>query len=180
MMRSLPLLLAAAVVLFVASPAEAGQTPVAVVDLLEESEMYDGREVVLTGELVGDYGFRADATVWSQLNDDSYATAPPLEGGKLTGSNIGVGVHAREELFRDLDAPGGYGTRGPVVAMVGVWKHHDPARGGESYLEVASLTVLEPGRPISEDLNPWVLGAGIVSAGIALLLGLRARRRAGN
>lgn len=142
---------------------------VSVEEILEDPAGLAG-EVTVRGELVGDYGFRSDGWVWSQLDDDSYAFDPILEGGALTGANVGIGVRLPEELTTDLGKPGGYRSRGPLVLLTGAWKFHDPDRGGESYLEVASLTVIEAGRPLQEDVH-WpriVIGVALLAAAGAL------------
>ena len=144
-------------------------------ELLADPGGFDGSQVTVVGELVGDYGFRSDGTVWAQLNDDSYARAPLLEGGTHSGSNTGIGVVGTEATFRDLDPPGGYAIRGPLVRLSGTWRFHDADRGGESYLHIAALQVLEAGRPLSEDVDPLVLALGSLIAAAAVFLGLRLR-----
>lgn len=126
--------------------------------------------VRVAGELIGDYGFRGDGWVWSQLNGDSYATKPVLEGGRLTGSNTGIGIRIPEELVVDLEPPGGYRRRGPLVEVVGTWVFHDPDRGGESYLSAESIVVIEPGRIVGEgpDLVPLALGGALLVLSVGL------------
>ena len=139
-------------------------------ELIADSEALAGSEVTVEGELVGDYGFRQDGWMWTQLNGDDYVHAPIVNGGEPTGGNSGVGVRMPFELGEGLDPPGGYRNRGPIVRVTGVWKHHDPARQGESYLEATSLTVVEPGRPRSQ--NPqWpamLVGLGLLAGSLVL------------
>lgn len=169
-------LLVAAALLMAGAPAAIAQSPVGldVAELLKNPEEYAG-EVTVSGELIGDYGFRRDGFMWTQLNDDSYAENEILDDGALTGGNIGVAVRIPDAIAGQLDPPGGYRVRGPVVAVSGIWKYHDPDRGGESYVDVTSLIVVEPGRELVEHPNYLVLVAG----GILLFgaLGLRRRRR---
>jgi hypothetical protein len=63
------------------------------------------------------------------------------------------------------------------VQLTGTWRFHDPDRGGESYLEVRSLIVVEPGRHIDEKVNWAVLLSGLVVIGLAAGL-WQVRRRA--
>ncbi len=143
-----------AVVLVMLGPVPAlAADPVTALDLIESSEAYSGLEVTVTGELVGDYGRRRNDSTWVQLNDDPYAFTPLREGGNLAGTNIGIGVRLPERLVSDLDPPGGYSRKGPLVSVTGIWRHHDPARGGESYLDATSLRVEEPGRPLTDDAS---------------------------
>lgn len=144
---------------------------VSVSGLIEMAAELSGQQVTVEGELVGDYGFRDDGWMWTQLNDDLYVRHPIREGGPLEGANIGIGIRMPARLGKDLDPPGGYRNRGPIVEVTGIWKYHDPERQGESYLEVESLIVTEPGRQLDEEVS-WtavilgtllLAGAGIVA-----------------
>ncbi|HHC09116.1 MAG TPA: hypothetical protein ENK55_10435 [Actinobacteria bacterium] len=146
-----------ALVLAVSTP-----VPVSGAELVADGAAYDGELVVVEGELVGDYGRRGDGTVWTQLNDDPYVYEPVAEGGPLRGGNVGIGVRIPAELAEDLDPPGGYRIRGPVVRLTGTWRYHDPARGGESYLDVVALEVVEPGRTVPKPLHPVALVVGVL------------------
>jgi hypothetical protein len=152
-------------------------TEIGVEDLLSDPADFDQQTVSVVGELIGDYGFRGDGSAWSQLNGDSYATAPLQEGGPLNGSNTGIGVRAPAALLEGLDPPGDYRHRGPLVRATGIWRYHDEGRGGETYLDVASLEILERGRELGETADPAVIGTGVLLLLLALGLGYRARRR---
>ena len=99
--------------------------------------------------------------MWTQLNDDGYVLAPVLEDGELVGSNVGVAVRIPGELAAGLDPPGGYRIRGPVVELTGVWEYHDPDLGGETYVDVLALTIIEPGRKLQEHPNYVALAAAL-------------------
>lgn len=173
--RRLALVTMVAVAMLVPTGVQAA-TDVDVDELLADGAAYEGQSISVVGELVGDYGYRRDGSTWSQLNGDSYATAPLLEGGALQGSNAGIGVRAPAGLIEDLDPPGGYHQRGPLVRVSGIWKYHDDQRGGESYLDVVSLEVLEAGRPLDETADPAVVTTGLLFLLTAAWLGYRSRR----
>jgi hypothetical protein len=145
------------------------QVPVSV--LISDPAQYKGT-VTVQGELVGDYGYRSDGTVWTQLNDDSYAREPLLEGGERTGGNVGIGVRIPADLVAGLDPPGGYRKRGPLVQLTGQWEYHDPDRGGESYLDVTELVLIEPGREFGEGISypAVIIGAALIAAAGVLWL----------
>jgi hypothetical protein len=74
------------------------------------------------------------------------------------------------QLGIGLDPPGGYRDRGPIVRITGIWKHHDPARQGESYLEVASIKIIEPGQAMNEEPQ-WIatsIGLGLLTGSLVL------------
>jgi hypothetical protein len=163
--------------LFLAVPGlAAAAEAISVSELITNSEAMSGSEVTVEGELVGDYGFRDDGWMWTQLNGDMYARSPIRDGGQPLGGNVGVGVKMPIGMAVGLDPPGGYGSRGPFVKVTGVWKHHDPARQGESYLEATSIRIIEPGRAMNEEPQ-WIAA----SIGLVLLTGSFAlwRRRVG-
>ncbi len=135
---------------------------VTVEELIENSSEYGDMDVTVQGELVGDYGFRGDGWMWTQLNGDLYVESPLLDGGDPAGGNIGIGVRMPVELGRGLHPPGVYGTRGPIVRLSGTWKYHATERQGDSFLQVDSVQVIEPGRKLSEEANWWTITAGVL------------------
>lgn len=161
------------VLLFAGTPALAA-TSVSASTLLNTPETFNGKQVTVVGELIGDYGVRDDGTMWTQLNGDSYATTPLRDGGRLSGGNVGIGIHGPVALFAGLDGPGRYNRVGPVVSVTGVWRYHDPDRGGETYLEVEALEVVHPGHPLSEPVSTTTLLIGtlliLAAAGVLLLV----------
>jgi hypothetical protein len=133
-----------------------GSELVPVSQLMDDGARFDNTEVTVEGELVGDYGFRDDGFMWTQINDDSYARDALVDGGPRTGANVGVGVRMPSALGEGLDPVGGYRLEGPLVQLTGIWRYHDPDRGGESYLDVSELVVVEGGRRLEEGPD-WVV-----------------------
>lgn len=164
MKRQILTLITVAAILAIPTSALAAEE-VSVPELIELASELAGEEVTVHGELIGDYGSRSDGWMWTQLNGDPYVVSPIGEEGSPVGANVGIGVRIPTDLARDLDPPGGYRHRGPVVRVTGIWKYHDQERLGESYLEVQTLAVVEPGRLFEEEVD-WV----VVSIGLALLL----------
>lgn len=153
-------LITAMVFLLSGTPLALASQVVPVSDLLEDGRRFAGSEITIEGELVGDYGFRHDGFMWTQLNDDSYARDALVDGGPRTGSNVGVGIRMPTALGEGLAPVGGYRLAGPLVQATGVWRHHDPARGGESYLDVSALTTTRDGRRLEEGPDWAVFAAG--------------------
>ena len=171
MRRTLAVLAAALVALSIiggTGVALAQQHIIETSELLIAPKRYDGATIAVEGELVGDYGFRRSGMMWTQLNDDTYAHAPVVEGGELTGSNQGIGLRMPAELADGLSPPGGYRIRGPIVRATGVWKYHDPDRQGETYLDVPSIDIIESGIKLSEGPNTAAIVAGVALLVVAL------------
>ena len=161
-----------------AGPAFAVEVDVAV--LLVDPAPLDGAEVTVEGELIGDF-MRRDEWVWVQLNGDPYATAPLGEGGELAGSNLGIALRIPLAVFDAATfTPGGYGVRGPVVRVTGEWRYHDEERGGESYLAVTSVEVLERERRFDAPLPVGVLLMGLGLIAMSGLVQVASSRRSAN
>ena len=118
-------------------------------ELDAEPERFDDREVTIRGEIIGDYGYRAD-DIWIQINDDTYADTPLLERGEPSGTNTGIGVRLPTGTVDEAwGPPGGYRVRGPIVEVTGVFHHADPERGGDTYMDATAVRLIEPARPIA-------------------------------
>lgn len=160
------------------APATAAQAEeIAVSELLADSPNLSGQKITIEGELVGDYGIRGDGWMWTQLNDDVYVDHPLREGIAPRGGNIGVGIRIPSELAEDLDHPGGYHFRGPVVRATGVWRHHAAERQGESFLDVETIAVIQDGRTLDEGVAWWTV---LVGLGLLATSGILWGARPGN
>lgn len=172
MSRYLRIALTTAAFVLIPVPGLAAQE-ISVSEVIEGAAELDGEAISVRGELVGDYGNRDDGWTWTQLNGDVYVDAPLREEGIPQGSNTGIGVRIPTEIMTGLGPPGGYRHRGPVVRVEGEWRYHDPERQGESYLQVESLVVVEPGHSFPEEVDwvPAVIGIVLlISAGLVALL----------
>jgi hypothetical protein len=145
-------------------------------DLLEEGALFDNVEITVEGELVGDYGFRDDGFMWTQLNDDSYARDALVDGGPRAGANVGIGVRMPSILGERLPPVGGYRLEGPLVQLTGVWRYHDPDRGGETYLDVSELFIVDEGRRLEEGPDWVVFALGVLLLAASLVMWRRNRR----
>ena len=145
-----------------------------VVDILASPREYADTEVVLRGELVGDFS-RRGTFVWAQLNDDGYVDAPLEEQG-LTGTNTGIGVRIPADLFdSDWGEPGRYDTRGPVVEITGVFRYQDPERSGETYIDASVVRLIASARSVDTGSGGWplVVGGVMTVLGVGLLIARR-------
>ncbi len=175
-MRRLLTLAASATFLVVLLAPPALAIDVTAKELIDDGAEYDGMTVTVVGELIGDYGQRRGGYTWTQLNEDPYVVEPIARDGRPAGGNIGIGVMVPSPLMEGLDAPGRYRQVGPLVSLTGVWKYHDPARHGESFLHVAELALVRRGEALSEppDWAALVGGAALMVGGALMLY---ARRR---
>jgi len=147
-------------------------------ELLEDGARFDHHIITVEGELVGDYGFRDDGFMWTQVNGDSYAREALVDGGPRTGANVGIGVRMPSHLGEGLPPVGGYRLEGPLVHLTGVWRYHDPDRGGESYLDVGELLVVNNGRRLEEGPDWIVFTLGVLLLATSLIMWRRNRHLA--
>ncbi len=147
-MRVLCLLAVASFVIFLAPGAATAQV-VDVSDLDQNPQLFNGQVVTLEGELIGDYGIRGDE-VWVQLNDDPYTENPIPGGGAPAGGNQGIGLRIPIEIFDPevWGPPGSVRYRGPLVQVVGEFRYHAADASGETFVQVADITLLDPARPL--------------------------------
>jgi len=144
-------------------------------ELLEDGARFDHVTITVEGELVGDYGFRDDGFMWTQVNGDSYARDALVDGGPRTGANVGIGVRMPSKLGEGLPPVGGYRLEGPLVHLTGIWRYHDPDRGGESYLDVSELLVVDEGRRLEEGPDWAVFALGVLLLATSLIMWRRNR-----
>lgn len=154
------------------------QIDVNVSELEKEPATWADRQVILTGEIVGDYSIRSEV-VWFQVNDDPYATTPLGENEVPAGVNAGMGVRIPRSLFDESwGEPGGYAVRGPVVRIEAVFRYSSAEDTGETFLQATQIELVEPARPIerpSPPATPALVGLALTAIGASLYY--RGRRR---
>jgi hypothetical protein len=124
------------------------QEQVPISALLENPHEYDQTVVTVVGEIVGDYGDRG-THFWVQVNDDPYVEQPSATG-RLAGANTGISVRYAAEFHGEFGPPGGYGIRGPIVQVIGIFRNLDPGSGGITFVEATALTLLQPAQRLPE------------------------------
>jgi hypothetical protein len=156
-------------------------TAVPVSELDADPASWDGADVSVTGEIIGDYSIRDDV-VWFQLNDDPYASTPLGESQTLQGGNVGIGVRIlRSDWSSAWGPPGRYGQRGPIVEVTGIFRHNSPGDQGETFIDGSEIRLVEAARPIENQpasVGRAVVGGLLAAAGLTLYwLGRRPRYR---
>lgn len=104
--------------------------------LLNNTFVYDGREVVYSGEAVGDVMERGDYA-WVNVNDGNYA----------------VGVYAPSELLKELTVLGDYNHRGDMIEVTGVFHRACREHGGDFDIHAKSVRLVARGYTDEHPLN---------------------------
>ncbi len=180
--RSLPAMIAAALILGVSVPfifcasAQAADV-VTTQELIDNMAQYDGQEVTIAGEAIGDLMQRGDYG-WITVNDDPYSAKSVEEGGSLEGiSNVGIGVWAPMNELEDVHILGGYKNKGDLVRVTGTFNRICHEHGGDTDIHASSVVVLEQGYPFSHHFQYWMLFLILgLAAIIAVLWNLRGQR----
>jgi hypothetical protein len=143
---------------------------VQVSQLVENMQKYDGREVTIVGEAIGDVMVRG-TYAWITVNDDRYSKKSIEEGGELIGmSNSGMGVWVLERDTRDINIYGGYKNKGADVRVTGVFHRACHEHGGDTDIHATSLEVLKPGYPFSHRFPYYkLLAVLLLTCAIGLL-----------
>ncbi len=156
-------------------------TPVSVAELDSDPFSFDGTEVTIVGEIVGDHASTSDR-VWIQVNDDAYVETPFGDAGELLGTNSGIGVRLAASMFEPeaWGQPGGYRIRGPIVAVTGEFRHNSDTDSGETFIEARVVELVEASRPMGDGRTPrsWPgpVGAALLILGVGLFALGRWRR----
>jgi len=121
---------------------------VSVQELVANMEQYDGKQVVITGEAIGDLLLQGDYG-WLTVNDDAYSVKSLEEGGDFAGyTNWGIGVWAPAAELQQIHILGGYKNKGDTVRVTGTFNRADPEHGGDSDIHATSVEFLEAGYPM--------------------------------
>ena len=141
--------------------------------------LFDGRDVVHVGEVVGDV-LRRDGGAWVTLNDDPYALELGPFGAhrERAGFNTGLAVWLPDGLHEDLGPAGRHGRRGAVLRIEGVLRRVDPTDGGGLAVRAERAEVLAAATPVDEPVNRPLAVAAAVALAAAALAALHARSRA--
>jgi len=105
-------------------------------ELIKDYRLYEGKEVVFAGEVVGDVMLRGEYA-WVNLND---------------GINA-IGVWVKAGLARQIQYSGSYKAQGEWSEVKGIFNHSCPLHGGDLDIHAESLRRVEPGTRTEERLD---------------------------
>ena len=158
-----------ALALALASAAEANYA-VSITDLIENMKKYNGQQVTIEGEAIGDIMVRGD-NAWITVNDDPFSKRSIEEGGKLVGmSNVGIGVWLPAADARQIKVLGGYKNRGAKVMVTGVFHRACAEHGGDTDIHASSLEVVQEGYPFPHRFQWEKLAAFLALCAASALL----------
>lgn len=125
---------------------------VPVMDLVSRPQDFDGREVTIEGEAIGDI-FRARDGFWVNLLDGTVA----------------IGVWIPPEHRPEIRTLGKYGVRGDQVEVTGIFRHRCPEHLGDTDIHARDVSVLARGFSYEHPIQ-WRQAAGILLFGTLSLV----------
>lgn len=105
-------------------------------ELISNAKQYDGKEVLYSGEVIGEVMARGDYA-WVNIND---------------GENA-LGVWIDKKLISDIAYTGSYKNQGGRVQVSGIFHRACPEHGGDLDIHAEALKKLSAGYPIPHSLN---------------------------
>jgi len=133
-------------------------------DLIERAQSYDGREVIFSGEAIGDI-LDAGDHVWLNVSD---------------GVNA-VGVWVERDLASEIQVAGRYDRRGDAIRVTGAFYRACPDHGGDFDIHAKTVTLVQRGVPVTYDVHQWKVWLAILltlgAAGCTILVLARADRK---
>ncbi len=106
-------------------------------DLVLHSAMYEGRTVILRGEVIGDIMPRGK---FAWIN--------------IQGQYNAIGVWIPLELTKKITYKGNYRFKGDWVEVLGIFKHADEEFGGEFCFRARDLKIIQLGFPSPHQQSP--------------------------
>jgi hypothetical protein len=155
-------MLTCTVMLGVAIPAAAADV-IPINDLVEKSLQYDGQEVTVEGEAIGEVLERGDGA-WININD---------------GGNA-IGIWMSLEDAESIGYFGDYKSIGDTIRVTGIFFRNCTAHGGDVDIHCEKLAIAAPGHPVKETISPAkaiVSGLLVIFAISALIFFLRQRKK---
>ena len=128
-----------------AQPLESGE-------LIKNTRLYDGKEVVYSGEVIGDVMARGEYA-WVNVND---------------GSNA-IGIWIPRSLANSISSSGSYKYRGDWVEVVGIFNRSCSQHGGDLDIHAQSLRKISAGGKFIEHLNSGKRNLALILAGVLCL-----------
>lgn len=126
-------------------------------DLINNAREYDKKEVVYSGEVIGDI-MRRGEYAWINVND---------------GSNS-IGIWIIYDEAKKIKYTGSYRYKGDIVEVTGIFNRACPEHGGDFDIHAKSMIVKKEGSKVEREINLTILYIAIavllIAAGLNLFI----------
>lgn len=127
--------------------------PVTSTELIINARQYDGKEVVYSGEVIGEV-MRRGGNAWANIND----------------GNNAIGVWLDNGMAENIGFTGSYKSKGDFVEITGVFNRACQEHGGDLDIHARSLRKLSSGRALTENINSGKIRTAVIFLGVLCLI----------
>lgn len=106
-------------------------------ELIEKAKEYNGEEVTIQGEVIGESMKRGNYS-WININD---------------GTNA-IGIWLDSDIAEEILFYGNYKCKGDTVKITGIFNRACKEHGGETDLHSSSLEIVKNGYEVNEQISP--------------------------
>lgn len=125
--------------------------------LIDKAPNYDGRVVIIAGEVVGDVMNRGDHA-WVTMSDGEKA----------------IGIWMKKALAQEIQFKGDYKKLGDQIQVRGIFYQAGIKHGGDLYIDAEEMQITSSGKKITHQINQdRILAAIILGIATLVLIGLR-------
>ncbi len=133
----------------------ASEIPQSISYLINNAKNFNGKEVVIRGEVVG--------TVMRRLN---FGWINVYDG------QIAIGFWCNEKMLTQIKYAGDYSHRGDIVSVTGILNQHCAQHAGDLDVHAISLVIKKQGTRIERTVLEEKKMAAFIGLGLSVFLGL--------
>lgn len=122
-------------------------------DLINNAKQYDGNAVNYQGEVIGDIMTRGQYA-WINVND---------------GQNA-IGIWIPEALTKTIAYKGGYGFKGDIFEVNGVFHRSCPEHGGDLDIHAQTIRNIQSGGQIPHNVDSNKIKIAFMLAGVLIFI----------
>jgi len=122
-------------------------------ELIENAKQYDGEEIVIKGEAIGDI-MKRGKNGWVNISD----------------GNNAIGIWAPMPILNQITFLGSYKHKGDQVKVTGTFKEASEKHGGDMCIDAYDLTVTNVGAKTEHPFEQWKLVVIFILFGLLIVL----------
>jgi hypothetical protein len=131
--------------------------------LIDNAKLYDGQQVEISGELIGDVMIRG-SYAWISILDEGTAISAWIQKSKLP-SDINIGR---------------YEKTGDIVRLQGIFHRACQEHGGDLDIHAETLALVSKGAPVNHPIDKGMILISLTLLAMGVILTLAWRRRERN
>ena len=107
-------------------------------ELYENSEKYNGKSVIVEGEVIGDLMGKGEER-WINVKDEF--------------EDFVIGVVISKKETEKIENFGKYGVKGDVIRVIGIYNINCPKHYGERDIHALNIEIIKKGEKYTEEVN---------------------------